>query len=96
MVSNMSVEKKSFDSGEMYQLMAAQMFYSPVKLDANLQKTDKVRLFSFLLIKTLKRLGICLTCKLTTLVSSILSSFLILCPILPDLFESGHSAGFFI
>lgn len=47
MVSNMSVEKKSFDSGEMYQLMAAQMFYSPVKLDANLQKTDKVRLFFF-------------------------------------------------
>ena len=55
MVSNMSVEKKSFDSGEMYQLMAAQMFYSPVKLEVNLQKIDKVRLFfSFLLIKTLK------------------------------------------
>ncbi|KAG5209366.1 hypothetical protein JEQ12_016931 [Ovis aries] len=48
MVSNMSVEKKSFDSGEMYQLMTAQMFYSPVKLDANLQKTDKKSITSHL------------------------------------------------
>jgi hypothetical protein len=51
----LSVKKKSFDSGEMHQLMAAQMFYSRVKLEANLQKIDKVRLlFSFLLIKKLK------------------------------------------
>ena len=55
MVSNMSVERKSSDSGEMHQLMVVQMFYSHVKLEANLQKTDKVRLiFSFLLIKKLK------------------------------------------
>lgn len=45
-VSNMSIEK-SFDSGEMQQLMRTPLFYSPVKLEANLQKVDKVGLFSF-------------------------------------------------
>lgn len=47
MVSNTSNEK-SFDSGEMQQVMRTPLFYSPVKLEANLQKVDKVRLFFFL------------------------------------------------
>ena len=68
--------------------MTVQMFYSPVKLEANLQKTDKVTLFFFFsLDKKTQRLGICLTCKLTTLVSSILSSFLHTLPHSSNLFE---------